>query len=212
MSKSIETIWKEGFTDNHALAAPKINDIYNRKSIHIVDKVKRMYKINLIAIVVGTLIGLAFFIFVGFPYLGLYITLLLGYIVHEGRKQYDLVSKIDKGVDCYHYLKSVNNWFKSLHSHFIRIYRYFYPLLFAGIAAQFLVSDTNAVLTKTILDAYPNTFLLFGVPLWTMLGILIITAILFLFGGAIGKFDIELLYGNIMKRMDSIIEDMEALR
>ena len=51
MKKSIETIWQEGFLNNEALVAPKLNDLYNQKSIHIVDKFKRMYKINIIAII-----------------------------------------------------------------------------------------------------------------------------------------------------------------
>jgi len=40
MEKSIETIWKEGFLESDALVAPKLNDLYNQKSIHIVDKFK----------------------------------------------------------------------------------------------------------------------------------------------------------------------------
>ena len=50
MEKSIETIWKEGFIKNDALVAPKLNDLYNQKSIDIVEKFKRMYKLNRIAI------------------------------------------------------------------------------------------------------------------------------------------------------------------
>jgi len=51
MEKSIENIWKEGFLKNDALVVPKINNLYDQKSIHIIDKFKRMFKINLIAIV-----------------------------------------------------------------------------------------------------------------------------------------------------------------
>ena len=50
MEKSIETIWKEGFLNQDALIAPKLNNLYNKKSTHIVDKFKRMFRINLIAI------------------------------------------------------------------------------------------------------------------------------------------------------------------
>ena len=50
MEKSIETIWKEGFIKNDALVAPKLNDLYNQKSIDIVEKFKRMYKLNRIGI------------------------------------------------------------------------------------------------------------------------------------------------------------------
>ena len=52
MEKSIESIWKEGFLDSNAMVAPKLNNLYNKKSIHIIDKFKRMFKINLNALVV----------------------------------------------------------------------------------------------------------------------------------------------------------------
>ena len=38
MNKSIENIWKEGFT-NKDLIIPKINDFYNKKSISLVEKI-----------------------------------------------------------------------------------------------------------------------------------------------------------------------------
>ena len=52
MEKSIESIWKEGFLEKDAMVAPKINNLYNQKSIHIIDKFKRMFKINLNALVI----------------------------------------------------------------------------------------------------------------------------------------------------------------
>ena len=42
MEKSIEAIWKEGFLEQDALVAPKINELYNQKSSDIVDKMTRM--------------------------------------------------------------------------------------------------------------------------------------------------------------------------
>ena len=51
MEKSIESIWKEGFLKSDVLVAPKVNDIYNKKSEHIVDKFTRMFKTNLVVIV-----------------------------------------------------------------------------------------------------------------------------------------------------------------
>jgi len=56
MKKSIETIWKEGFLKNDALIAPKINNLYTQKSIDIVEKFKKMYKINRIGIILFAII------------------------------------------------------------------------------------------------------------------------------------------------------------
>ena len=65
MERSIENIWKEGFLKSDALVAPKINNLYNQKSIHIIDKFKRMFKINLIAIIAFSFIFLIVSFFVG---------------------------------------------------------------------------------------------------------------------------------------------------
>lgn len=43
MNKSIENIWKEGFT-NKDMVIPKINDLYNKKSISLVEKVISTFK------------------------------------------------------------------------------------------------------------------------------------------------------------------------
>lgn len=70
IEKSIESIWKEGFIPENALIAPKVTNIYDRKSIHTIDKFKRMFRNNLIIIVVGGLIFLVFSIFAGMPLFG----------------------------------------------------------------------------------------------------------------------------------------------
>lgn len=58
MEKSIETIWKEGFMKNEALVGPKVTNLYNQKSIHFIDKYKRMFKTNLNAIAIGSVVVL----------------------------------------------------------------------------------------------------------------------------------------------------------
>src|SRR5690606_41129096 len=52
MENSIETIWKEGFLHEENLVVPRVNDLYNRKSIHLVDRLKRRLRFNLIMILV----------------------------------------------------------------------------------------------------------------------------------------------------------------
>ena len=71
MERSIENIWKEGFLKSDALVAPTINNLYTKKSIHIIDKFKRMFKINLIAIVAFSFIFLIASFFVGIPITGI---------------------------------------------------------------------------------------------------------------------------------------------
>ena len=75
MERSIENIWKEGFLKSDALVAPKINNLYNQKSIHIIDKFKRMFKINLIAIIVFSFVFLIISFFVSIKYYFFFLSL-----------------------------------------------------------------------------------------------------------------------------------------
>ena len=56
MKNSIEAIWKEGFLNEKSLVAPKINDLYNQKSKHVVEKVKRRFRVNLIFIIITSIV------------------------------------------------------------------------------------------------------------------------------------------------------------
>ncbi len=76
MDKSIETIWKEGFLKNDALIAPKLNDIYNQKSLDIVEQFKRMYKLNQIGILVFAIIIIPISYIAKMLYMGIPVALL----------------------------------------------------------------------------------------------------------------------------------------
>ena len=63
MEKSIEKIWKEGFTGDKSTEIPRISSLHKQKSKHLVEKIQRMYKHNLIAIVVMALVFWTVFFF-----------------------------------------------------------------------------------------------------------------------------------------------------
>ena len=56
MNKSIESIWQEGFLNEDALIAPQVNDLYNQKSRHLIDRFDRKFRNNLIGIGLGDVI------------------------------------------------------------------------------------------------------------------------------------------------------------
>ena len=37
MEKSIEHIWKEGFSENEEMSIPRLQNLYKRKSEHLID-------------------------------------------------------------------------------------------------------------------------------------------------------------------------------
>ena len=211
MEKSIETIWKKGFLENDALVAPKINNLYNQKSIHIIDKFKRMFKINLNALVVFSFVVLTAAFFVKIPVLGVLMFILLNVIVIVNKKLLKGLNTIDKNVSSYLYLKSFDVWMKEQISINMKMSRYIYPYIFLAMISGFwFSSDFQETLNRIFGDH--QFYLIYGMPVFWVLGILFIVILLAIFGGRIYKWDLNLVYGRILKKLNETITDMEELR
>ncbi len=165
MEKSIESIWKEGFLKSDALIAPKLNNLYNQKSKHIIDKFKRMFKINLIALVVFSVVVLIASFIVGIPYMGVPMFFLLNVIVIVNKRLMNGLEKIDKNVSSYQCLKAFDTWMKAQLSVNTKLAGFYYPYIFMSLVLGFwlMVVDGKllgeAVVEKLITN-YPDTYLL----------------------------------------------------
>ena len=217
MEKSIETIWKEGFLKSDALVAPKLNDLYNQKSIHIVDKFKSMYRINLIAIVAFSIIVLVVSFFTEMAYMGILMFLLFNAVVIVNRKFKRRLEKIDKSLNSYQYLSSFNMWIKEMVEVNTKLSRYLYPYVFLSLILGFWFGGFGGnipgeeFINNIIID-YPDTYMVFGLPLYGILGVIFVMGLLAFFGGRIGKWDLNIVYGRILKRLKVLLAEMEELR
>jgi len=211
MEKSIESIWKQGFLNSDALVAPKLNNLYNQKSIHVIDKFKRMFKINLIAIVVGSILFLGISFLIGIPWMGIGFFLTLSVIVIVNRRLSRGLAKIDKSESSYHYIKAFDNWMKQQVSVNSLMARFYYPLFFLSILLGFWQQLGEAVTNKLVLN-YPGIDLIFGVPLFLIIGVVLMMVLLSYFGARIYIWDLKVVYGGVLRKLDEIIADMEELR
>jgi len=217
MEKSIEDIWKEGFLKSDALVAPKINDLYNQKSIHIIDKFKRMFRINLIAIVAFSFFFLIATFFVGIPLMGAIYFVALTVLVIMNRRLYNDLEKIDKGVSSYQYLKTFNQWIQKMVAINKRLAIFLYPTFFMSIVIGFWFVDAEGIplgerLVGEVLYGLPDSYLIQGIPLIVIIVIILIVGILAFFGGRIHLWDLNLVYGRIFKKLEELMADIESLR
>ena len=190
MEKSIENIWKEGFLKNDALVAPKINNLYSKKSIHIIDKFKRMFKINLIAIVVFSFFFLIVSFFQGILLMGAIFFVALTVLVIVNKRLFNDLEKIDKGLSSYEYLKAFNQWIQNLLVINKRFSIFFYPTIFLSMILGFWFKDVEGIplgkrLVNEILIGFPDIYLIQGVPLTGIIIIIFIMGLLVFFGGRI---------------------------
>ena len=110
MTKSIEAMWKEGFVNEAKLTAPEINDLYNRESENMVDKLLKMFDLNIKAIIWGCVIMLVMMSLIGAPFLGLYICGLILPLIIIAKKELKKTVNLSKGQSSYDYLVSFNHW------------------------------------------------------------------------------------------------------
>ena len=217
MEKSIENIWKEGFLKSDALVAPKINNLYNQKSIHIIDKFKRMFKINLIAIVVFSFVFLVVSFFVGIPLTGAIFFITLMVLVIINKRLLNGLEHIDKGVSSYQYLKAFNQWINEQVSVNKKISTFLYPIIFMSMIVGFWFKDAEGMplgkrLVNEILIGFPDVYLVYGIPLIGIVIVFLILGLLAFFGGRIYQWDLNLVYGRVFKKLKELMADIESLR
>ena len=213
MRKTIEATWREGFLSSDALVAPKVNDLYTRKSLHIADRIQRMQRINQIAIVIGAPIAWAYYATLGMPYGGAIICAAwVGLIVV--RRQFPHIARFDTpvSVDSYQYLKAFQRWLKNRLAWGRRVQRHMYAVTFVAIAIGIGESANGQLLIRNIVESNPGIRLVYGVPLILIVGVLVIAAVVDLFGGVIFDFDVNIVYRNVFRKLDEMVAEMEELR
>ena len=137
MEKSIENIWKEGFLKNDALVAPKINSLYTRKSIHIIDKFKRMFRANLIAVIIGSFVFLIVSWLLHIPVMGVLFFVTLMVLVFINKRLLNELEKIDQGQNSYQYLKNFSLWIKKQIAINKRLATFLYPVFLCHLFLVF---------------------------------------------------------------------------
>lgn len=212
MTKSIEEMWREGFVNESQLTAPKVNDLYNRKSENLVDKLQYMFAVNIKAIIIGALIMLPVFSLIGAPLLGIYICLLLTPLVVIAKKELAKSHQISKGQSSFDYLNNFNNWLNDSIKSYAFYYKFFYPLFFIGMATQGVMSNAGGKVISVLMEKLPTDLLIFGQPYYLILGISLITAIIAYFSEALYRLDLNIVYGRQFKKMEELLSDMHALR
>jgi hypothetical protein len=210
MEKSIETIWKEGFLEDDALIAPTLNNLYSKKSSHIIDKFKKMFKINLVAIVASSFIVLVMSFIAQIPVMGVMFFIILIAIVIVNKKLLRSLEKIDKNRSSYEYLRAFDDWMKAQLTVNRKLARYYYPLFFLSVVLGFYFSPEGLI--NDILNNPNEIYMINGVPVFWLTGILFITFLLGLFGPRIYNLDVKIVYGRVFNKLDELMTDIEELR
>jgi hypothetical protein len=89
--------------------------------------------------------------------------------------------------------------------------RYIYPYIFIAMVSGFWFSnDFNNSLNKILGDYQPD--MIYGIPIYWILSMLLIIILIAIFGERIYKWDLNLVYGGVLKKLAELISDMEDLQ
>lgn len=212
MRKTIEATWREGFLDPEALVAPKVNDLYTRKSTHIVDRIQRMQKINEIAIVIGAPVMWAFLSAVGIPYTGAIICAVWVGLLVVRRLYITKFDAPDSSLDSYQYLKTFQRWLKDRMARSKRVQRHLYAVTFLALALGIGASASGQALIRFIVESNPDIRLVNGLPLVLIAGVVATAIVVDLLGGVIFDFDVNTVYRDVFRKLDQMVAEMEELR
>ena len=217
MEKSIEHIWKEGFSENEEMSIPRLQNLYKRKSEHLIDTYRNMFRKNINGIVIGAFAMLIATSFLGLGYFGVSMFLMLNFMALVDKRLLSKLKEIDKFKNSYEYLKSFRSWMQYRGNVNTQVARVFYPFFFLSLVLgiSFFKVD-GQMLIFHLLDAlkenFANSYWLWGIPALMLGGVLGVSALLLSLAERLYKWDIKMVYGEIMEKLDDLLSDIEELR
>lgn len=215
MEKSIENIWKKGFTKSDLLV-PIVENIWSLKSMYFIDKFKKIYKLNVIGLALTAVIILIAFILGGIPFIGLFMFILFISMALIGLKSLNDLNKISLGDTNYKFLKAFDRWLNNPKSNILLIYKIWVPLFFIGFALAILYTNFFIpFIGETLIDKIlnnENTFAVNEIPVFWFLGIVIIAIVLSYFSSSFYKREMESIYGDILGKIKQLLAEVEELQ
>ena len=209
MEKSIETIWKEGFLNKEALIAPKVNNLYDKKSLHITAKFKKMFLNNIRAIIIGSCLLYISAYFVGALLAGSIVFIMMLYVAYTAYNELKDLEKIDKGQSSYLFLKSFKAWVDQSIDRYGRMYRFVYPILILSFYFGIWFSNSFESVRERVSE---HSDLFLGLHPGTTILVLSFALLMSIFSKAIHRKDVKTIYGGIMNKLDLSLAEMEQLR
>lgn len=200
MEKSIETIWNEGFLRDEGISAPKVNNLYKRKSKLLLEKIKSTYRTDNKSIIPIALISLLAFGFLGHVILGIYLAGLMMGMFFLNKQKLNALEGIVINGNSYDYLLKYRESIKNIVRFYTRLLGLGLPV--AGIIGYWLYFQNSKLYIQ---------FLELEV-LYIILIILAIGLGLSAIGILAYRLSTRILYGNLLHQLDAILEDLRELR
>lgn len=208
MENSIEMIWKQGFLNESSLVAPQVNDLYNQKSIHVVEKIKRRMK-NYKTFNFALIVFVPFcYYFLGVFWYGLAFSITAFFMLRYTGRVISTVATLDQGATSYSYLKSFDRFLKDIFLIDKNIARYSVPL-YALILNSAIWSGWNKMgIIEILQHRHPTINIALCVQTFLVVHFLVTV----LFSGKMHKLGVRMIYGRLLDKLEETIAEMDKLK
>lgn len=199
MERSIENIWKKGFEAEEKLSAPVVSNLYERKSKLLVEQIKRTTRKDNFSLIPVGIVIFGILVFMGKVILGFYVAALITALYFLNQRKLKELEMLDVKNSTYDYLLNYRNQIKSIMKFSTRLMGVGFPLV--SIPAYWLFFKDSAIMNKFgQLDLASELLIVAGMAaLLSILGILAY------------RVSTAVIYGKLLVRLESTIEDMEEL-
>lgn len=200
MENSIETIWTKGFLKEETLAAPRINNLYQKKSKLLIEKLKRTYRIDNRSIIPLAILSIIGFSAVGQFFLGLYVMVLMLGMFLLNKKKIASLERISIDTTSYEYLLKYREMF-------LQLKRFYTGLLGFGLPIAVIIGYILFFWNSPVLNDFLKLKVIY------IIGILLgLSLILSALGVTAYRLSLKLIYGGFIQKLDEMIADMNELR
>ncbi|WP_029034189.1 hypothetical protein [Salinimicrobium terrae] len=200
MENSIETIWTKGFLKEEVLAAPRINNLYQKKSKLLIEELKKTYRTDNRGIIPLAILAVIGFSVAGHVIVGLYVMALMMGMFFLNKNKLVSLEEISIESTTYDYLLKYREMLFHLKTFYTRLLGFGLPV--AGLFGYFLFFRNSAIL-KDLLQL--EEIYIIGI----LLGISLVLSAL---GILAYRISLQLMYGKFLLKLEDMIADMNELR
>ena len=201
MDKSIEEIWSDEIQDEKYLIPPVIDDLYNKKSILTVDKLKSVSKKDNWSIIPISIIILIYFIINSKILFGLYTSGLMLSLFFFNRKKLKFLNTINTNQSCFQYLSKLQEMIKNNVKFYTRLLGIGLPF-FGYIGFCIFILESN--MENFILETYSLKQLL--------IKSVVLLISFSLSGISCFRLTNYLIYGRLETKIDDMICELDLLK
>lgn len=212
MNQTIEQVWQQAYQQKGALVVPSVENLYERKSANLVDKIEMSFHQNRRALYGGAVAIFVVFNIIGWHFLAFTLPACVGFLIWRSTIDIAEYSTLDKTSPSYDYIIEFH---QILHKQLIQygnLYRWMYPLMLSLFLMQVASIDSvQRVFAEWLFTDFDLTLVL-GIPLFMWAIIALLCGIVSVAAKRLYAWDVSLYYGPQFEKLEEIVSELRELK